>query len=80
MRRLLRENGLSIVLVSAFAILWIDQSVAGYREFNEEQRGHGRPESAYRAYLGSAHFWEATRARARGPRSSRSQGSRGYAA
>jgi hypothetical protein len=60
MRRLLRENGLSIVLVSAFLAFWIGQSVAGYREYNDEQRQHGRPETAYRAYLGSAHFWEAT--------------------
>lgn len=60
MRRLFRENGLSIVLVSAFLAFWIGQSVAGYREYNDEQRQHGRPEAEYRAYLGSAHFWEAT--------------------
>jgi hypothetical protein len=60
MRRLFRENGLSIVLVSAFLAFWIGQSVAGYREYNDEQRQHGRPETTYRAYLGSAHFWEAT--------------------
>jgi hypothetical protein len=60
MRRLFRENGLSIVLVSAFLAFWIGQSVAGYREYNDEQRQHGEPETVYRAYLGSAHFWEAT--------------------
>ena len=60
MRRLFRENGLSIVLVSAFLAFWLGQSVAGHREYNDEQRQHGRPETAYRAYLGSAHFWEAT--------------------
>jgi hypothetical protein len=60
MRRLFRENGLSIVLVSAFVAFWIGQSVAGHREYNDEQRQHGRPETTYRAYLGSAHFWEAT--------------------
>jgi hypothetical protein len=60
MRRLFRENGLSIVLVSAFLAFWIGQSVAGHREYNDEERQHGRPETAYRAYLGSAHFWEAT--------------------
>ena len=60
MRRLFRENGLSIVLVSAFLAFWIGQSVAGHREHNDEQRQHGQPEITYRAYLGSAHFWEAT--------------------
>ena len=60
MRRLLRENGLSIVLVSAFLAFWIGQSIAGYREYNDEQRQHGQPEAEYRAYLSSAHFWEAT--------------------
>jgi hypothetical protein len=60
MRRLFRENGLSIVLVSAFVAFWIGQSVAGHREYNDEQRQHGQPETTYRTYLGSAHFWEAT--------------------
>jgi hypothetical protein len=60
MRRLFRENGLSIVLASAFLAFWLGQSVAGHREYNDEQRQHGRPEAGYRAYLGSAHFWEAT--------------------
>jgi hypothetical protein len=60
MRRLLRENGLSIVLLSAFAAFWVGQSVAGHREFNQEQRSHGQPEVRYSAYLGTPHFWEAT--------------------
>jgi uncharacterized protein DUF6766 len=60
MRRLFRENSLTIVLVSAFLAFWIGQSFTGHREYNDEQREHGRPETAYRAYLSSAHFWEAT--------------------
>ena len=60
MRRLFRENGLSIVLVSAFLAFWIGQSVAGHREHNDEQRQHGQPEVPYQEYLASAHFWEAT--------------------
>jgi hypothetical protein len=60
MRRLLRENGLSIVLVVAFLAFWIGQSIAGHREYNDEQLEHGQPETTYREYLGSAHFWEAT--------------------
>ncbi len=60
MRRLLRENGLSLVLLSAFLVFWLGQSVAGHREYNQEQRAHGEAEVAYPAYLTSAHFWEAT--------------------
>jgi hypothetical protein len=48
------------VLVSLFLVFWIGQSVAGHREHNSEQREHGQPELGYRAYLRSAHFWEAT--------------------
>ena len=60
MRRLLRENGLGIVLVSLFAIFWALQSLVGYREYNSDQREHAQPEVTYGSYLRSAHFWEAT--------------------
>jgi Domain of unknown function (DUF6766) len=60
MRRLLRENGLSIVLVSLFVLFWIGQSIAGHREYNSEQRDHQEPEVGYIAYLRSSHFWEST--------------------
>jgi hypothetical protein len=60
MRRLLRENGLSIVLVSAFLIFWGGQSLAGYREYQQEQQEHGQSAGDYWSYLGSSHFWEAT--------------------
>jgi hypothetical protein len=60
MRRLFRENGLSIVLFSLFLVFWIGQSVAGHREHNSEQREHRQPEVGYGAYLMSADFWEAT--------------------
>ena len=60
MRRLLRENGLSIVLVSAFMLFWVGQSIVGHREYNQEQVSHGEPAIGYRPYLTTAHFWEAT--------------------
>ncbi|MEP7226499.1 MAG: DUF6766 family protein [Gemmatimonadales bacterium] len=60
MRRILRENGLSIVLMSLFLLFWAGQSVVGHREHNSEQRQHSQPEVAYGSYLRSAHFWEAT--------------------
>jgi uncharacterized protein DUF6766 len=60
MRRILRENGLSIVLMSLFLVFWLGQSFVGHREHNSEQRQHGQPEVAYGSYLRSSHFWEAT--------------------
>jgi hypothetical protein len=60
MRRVLRENGLSIALLSLFILFWLGQSAAGHREHNSEQRDHNQPELAYFTYLRSAHFWEAT--------------------
>ena len=60
MRRVFRENGLSIVLTALFLIFWAGQSVAGHREHNSEQREHGQPEVGFGSYLRSAHFWEAT--------------------
>jgi hypothetical protein len=60
MRRIFRENGLSIVLVLLFLIFWVGQSVSGHREHNQEQKEHGQPQVGYGEYLRSAHFWEAT--------------------
>jgi hypothetical protein len=60
MRRVLRENGLSITLVSLFLLFWAGQSVAGHREHNNDQREHRQPEVGYLSYLGSSHFWEAS--------------------
>jgi hypothetical protein len=60
MRRVLRENGLSIVLLALFLLFWLGQSVAGHREYNSDQQEHKQPEVGYLSYLGTAHFWEAT--------------------
>ena len=60
MRQVLRENGLSIVLLSLFLLFWVGQSVAGLREYNSDQQQHQQPQVGYLSYLGTAHFWEAT--------------------
>ena len=59
MRRVLRENGLSIVLVTVFLLCLAGQTIAGQREYNSERREHGETEVAFGAYLGTAHYWEA---------------------
>jgi hypothetical protein len=60
MRRIWRNNGLSIVLVAMFALSMVGQTVAGHREHNDHQRDHAQPELSYGAYLRSPAFLEAT--------------------
>lgn len=59
MRRIWRENSLSLVMVGLFLLFLVGQSVAGFKEYNEDQREHGEEPVAYTAYLHSAHFVEA---------------------
>lgn len=58
MKRLLRENGLSVVLLGFFLTLMIAQSLAGHREYNEEQREHGSRPVGYSKYLTTGHYLE----------------------
>jgi hypothetical protein len=60
LRRVLRDNGLSLVLAALFLVFWVGLAFAGHRDYNDEQRAHGEPEIAYTDYLGTSHFWEAT--------------------
>jgi hypothetical protein len=60
MRRILRENGLSIVLIALFLLTLIGQSLTGHHEYNEDQREHGQPTVGFAEYLKSGHFIEAT--------------------
>jgi len=61
MRRILRENGLSIVWLGLFFLsLIFGQTIFGQREYNNDQRDHGQPEVSYAEYLSTAHFVEAT--------------------
>jgi Domain of unknown function (DUF6766) len=58
-RRILRENGLSIVMFSLFLFSVVGQSVTGFHEYNEDRKEHGQAELGYVQYLGSGHFVEA---------------------
>jgi hypothetical protein len=60
MKRLLHDNGLSIVLTLLFLVFWLVQAVTGHLVFNEESVRHGQPGLPFIAYLGSGHFWQAT--------------------
>jgi hypothetical protein len=59
MRRILRENGLSIVLFILFFFSVIGQSITGYHEYNEDQQEHRQQPVSFTEYLGSGHFVEA---------------------
>src|SRR5688500_18684545 len=58
MRRFLRNNGLSLVLLAIFVVCLVGQSLAGLLAYNEEQRAHGQAALGYLGYLVSGHFVE----------------------
>jgi TM2 domain-containing membrane protein YozV len=61
MKRLLRENGLSIVWLGLFFLSFIfGQIVFGRLTYNKDQRDHRRPEAGVAEYLTTPHFVEAT--------------------
>ena len=60
MRRVWRDNGLSIVLLALFILSLVGQSVAGHRHYNDEQRDHGEQPVSYGEYLSSPEFLEVT--------------------
>jgi hypothetical protein len=59
-RKILRENGLSIVLALLFLIFFAGQTYCGWREYNSEQREHSLPTVTASKYLTTGHFLEAT--------------------
>ena len=60
MRKIWRDNGLSLVLLAMFVVSLVGQSVAGQRRHNAEQREHGQPPVGYVEYLGTPEFLSAT--------------------
>src|SRR5687768_9175376 len=59
MRRILRENGLSICLMVLFALSLGGQSVTGFHTYNQDQLEHSQPTVGFAEYLTSGHFVEA---------------------
>ncbi len=60
MRRLFRNNGLSIVVLLFFFAFLVGQAITGRLQHNEDQQQHGYPAAGYLEYLGTDHFLEAT--------------------
>ena len=59
MKRFLRDNGLTVVLMLMFLLTLVGQSLTGHHEHNEDQREHGQPAVGFGEYLASGHFVEA---------------------
>jgi hypothetical protein len=60
LRRILRENGLSLAVFAIFLLCMGGQVLSGHLQYNEERREHGEQPVELRTYLGSGHFIEAT--------------------
>jgi hypothetical protein len=60
MKRVLRENGLSLVIGVLFLGSMVGQTMTGHRAYNNEQSEHGQETVTLGGYLTSGHFVEAT--------------------
>jgi hypothetical protein len=58
-RRILRENGLSIAMFTIFFVTLIGLAFAGWDAYNEEQRDHDEPTVGLTEYLATPDFGEA---------------------
>ena len=60
MKSWFRHNGLSIVVLSIFAVLLVGQALTGWQSHNEERLQQGAEALSLPSYLSSGHFGEAT--------------------
>jgi hypothetical protein len=60
MHRFLRDNGLSLVVATLFALMMWGQTETGWHVYNEERAEHAQPAVSLPAYLTTGHFLEAT--------------------
>ncbi len=60
MRRFLRNNGLSLVIATLFALMMVGQAETGRHQYNQQRADQGQPAVSMGAYLSTGHFWEAT--------------------
>lgn len=60
MRRFLRDNGLTVTMLTLFLLSLAGQILTGHAEYNDDQSEHARPTVALAEYLTTGHFVEAT--------------------
>lgn len=56
----MRNFGLTLVLLAIFAVTMCGQWLAGWKDYNDEQRAHHLQEVGCTEYLATGHFWQAT--------------------
>jgi hypothetical protein len=59
MRRFLRDNGLSLVLLAIFLVTLLGQCIAGFEVYNDDERDHNQPMITFGTYFTTGHFVEA---------------------
>jgi hypothetical protein len=59
MRKILRDNGLSLAMFGLFLLFLLGHSIAGYYDYNADQHAHRQSAIRYGAYLTTGHFWAA---------------------
>jgi hypothetical protein len=59
MKKILRNNGLSIALFSFFIISLLLMTISGFYNYNNEQAEHGEAEVTLSEYIGSGNYLEA---------------------
>lgn len=56
----IKDRGLTLALLAAFAVTFVGQILSGLGEYNQERIDHGIAPVTLSAYLASSHMWEAT--------------------
>lgn len=59
MKRWLRDQSLTLVMLGLFVIFFLGQAVSGHLAYNQEQLAHCQAALGFWAYMGSSHFLEA---------------------
>jgi hypothetical protein len=60
MKRVLYNNGLTLVLLALFLLTMVGQVLSGWKEHNNDQQEHHQPTVTLGEYFATGHFWEAT--------------------
>src|SRR4051794_38769451 len=60
MKKIFRNNGLSIVFFVFFLATIVGQAVTGFRQYRNQMKELGGPQPGFRQYFSSGHFLEAT--------------------
>jgi hypothetical protein len=60
MKRFLRDNGLTVAMLTLFLLSLVGQTLTGLSEYNDDQQEHGQQAVGLGEYLTSGHFIEAT--------------------